>query len=126
MPIFYKIDKERRIIMSTVSSPITIADALGSQQKLRNDPDFDPTFSQLVDATQLPSIDLDTSDLRRLAEGSMFSNHSRRAILVSSDVAFGLARMYETFRESAGETGIHIFRDLDQALDWILAKDAKA
>jgi hypothetical protein len=31
--------------------------------------------------------------------------------------------MFEMLRENAGETGIQIFRDLDGALDWVLAKN---
>ena len=48
---------------------------------------------------------------------------SRRAILVDSDLKFGLARMFEELRDTMGEKGIRVFRNLDEALDWIFAKD---
>jgi hypothetical protein len=51
------------------------------------------------------------------------SQDSRRAILVDSDLKFGLARMFEVLRDTMGEKGIRVFRNLDDALDWIFAKD---
>jgi len=124
MPAFFKIDKERRIVMTTASGAFTLDDALDHQQRLRNDPEFDPSFSQLLDLTHVSSIEIGPADVRRLAEENLFSSKSRRAILVNSDLAFGLARIFEVHRESAGESGINVFRDLDEALDWILAKSS--
>jgi len=42
--------------------------------------------------------------------------------VVPNDVIFGLARMYEILRELQGETGIRVFRTLDEALDWVAPK----
>jgi hypothetical protein len=122
MPAFYNIDQERRLVISTASGVFTMSDALAHQQKLRADPDFDPSFSQLQDYTHITGMELTPDDIRRLAQNSVFSPDSRRAILVTSDVAFGLARMFEVLREYAGEKGIQVFRNLDDALDWVLAK----
>ena len=123
MPTFYKIDKERKLVMSTYSGVLTIADALGHQQSLPKDPDFDPSFSQLFDVTHVTDVQLTAEDVRTLARTSVFSPDSRRAILVDSDLKFGLARMFEVLRDTMGEKGIRVFRDLDDALDWIFAKD---
>jgi len=124
--VFYKIDKERRLVLSTGSGAFTLADALAHQQRLASDPDFDPSFSQLVDLTHVTSVKLTASDVRKLAQASLFSRGSRRAILATSEAAFGLARMFEALRESAGEDGIHVFRDLNDALDWLFAKGTSA
>ncbi len=126
MPAFYKIDKQNRLVMSTASGTITMAEALDHHQKLRADPDFDPTFSQLLDVSHVTKIQINTEDIRRLAHAAIFSPTSRRAILVSSDTAFGLARMFELLRETAGDTGIEVFRNLDEALAWVLARTASA
>ena len=123
MPTFYKIDKERKLVMSTYSGVLTIADALGHQEKLPKDPDFDPSFSQLFDVRRVTDVQLTAEDVRTLARTSVFSPDSRRAILVDSDLKFGLARMFEVLRDTMGEKGIRVFRNLDDALDWIFAKD---
>jgi hypothetical protein len=122
MPAFYKIDKERRLVMSTGAGILTMAQSLAHQNKLANDPDFDPSFSQLMDFTLVTQVALDASDIRRLAQRSIFSPESRRAFIVPSATAYGLARMYGILREAAGEHGIGVFRNLEEALDWILAK----
>lgn len=126
MPAFYKIDKKNRLVMSTASGAVTMAEILAHTQKLAADPDFDPTFSQLIDCTHISKIDVTSEDIRRLAQNNLFSSSSRRAILVSSDAVFGFARMFEILRESAGENGIEVFRNLDEALDWVLARSASA
>jgi hypothetical protein len=123
MPAYYKIDKERRIVMTSASGPLTLADALSHQQRLVSDPDFDPTFSQLMDLSHITAVDVNAADIRILAQANVFAPTSHRAILITSDVGFGLARMFEVLRESAGEPGIEVFRDLDKALDWVLAKN---
>lgn len=122
MPAFYKIDKERRLVMTTASGVLTPSDTLAHQDKLLKDPDFDSSFSQLLDFTQVTTVQLGSDDVRRLAQRSIFSPNSRRAILVSSDFAFGLSRMFEALRDNSGEKGIRVFRNLDEALAWVLAK----
>jgi hypothetical protein len=126
MPVTYEIDKQRRLVISTVLDKLTVADALGHQEKLLKDPDFDPGFSQIIDVTRATLSGLEASDIRKIAERNVFSPGSRRAIVVSTNLAFGFGRMFETLREGAGENGIRVFRDLDEAVDWILSKSMNA
>jgi hypothetical protein len=122
MPAFYKIDKDRRLVISSATGAFNKEDALGHQNRLRADPDFDPTYSQLMDFTHVTQILLTAVDVQQLALSNIFSKESRRAFLVANDLAFGLARMFEILRENAGEHGIRIFRNLEEALDWVLSK----
>jgi hypothetical protein len=121
MPAFHKIDKERRFVLTTATGVFGMEEALAHRARLVVDPDFDPSYSQLVDLTHVTRIDLRAGDLRQLAKQDPFSLASRRAFLVSSDLGFGLSRMYEMFREATGEHGIRVFRNLDEALDWVLS-----
>jgi hypothetical protein len=121
---FYKIDKERRLVMSSGTGVLTKADILGHMDRLSKDPDFDPDFSQVSDFTQLTGINIGPEDVRQLAERNIFSPRSRRAFVVKDDLQFGLARMFEIHRELKGETGIRVFRTLDEALDWVLVGNA--
>jgi len=122
MPAFYKIDKERRLVLSSATGSFNKEDALGHQNRLRADPDFDPTFSQLMDFTHVTQVLLTPADVKQLAISNIFSKESRRAFLVANDLEFGLARMYEILRENAGERGIRVFRSLEEALDWVLSR----
>ncbi|MGC1413871.1 MAG: hypothetical protein WA817_01200 [Candidatus Acidiferrum sp.] len=122
MPVFYKIDRERRLVMSSGTGTFNKEDALSHQNRLLADPDFDPNYSQLLDFTHVAKIDLTAADVKLLAVRNIFSPESRRAILVPNDLAFGFGRMYEILREAAGERGIRIFRSLEEALEWVLSR----
>lgn len=124
MPAFYKIDKERRLVLSSGIGVFNLDDARAHQERLMADPDFDPRYSQLLDFTHVTKIELSAEDVRQLAVRNIFAPDSRRAVLVPNDLAYGLGRMYEILREAAGERGIRIFRNLDDALDWILSKQS--
>jgi hypothetical protein len=121
MPAFYKIDKEHRVVLSTASGVFDLAAALAHQDQLLADPDFDPSYSQLLDYSHVTEVRIDTNDVRKLAERSVFWPCSRRAMYVTSDIEYGFARMFEMLRENAGEKGIRVFRNLDEALTWIFA-----
>ena len=126
MPAFYKIDKEHRVVLSTASGVFDLAAALAHQDQLIADPDFDPSYSQLLDYSHVTDVRIDANDVRKLAQRSVFWPCSRRAVYVTSDIEYGFARMFEMLRENAGEKGIRVFRNLDEALTWIFAgRDAK-
>jgi hypothetical protein len=120
MPAYFKIDKERKVVMSTAAGVFTLDDGLGHQDKLLKDPEFAPHFSQLLDFTHVTRAELTHEDVRRLALRKIFSSDSHRSLLVGTDLMFGLARMFMIFREIQGEKGVRIFRNLDQALLWAL------
>jgi hypothetical protein len=121
MPAYFRIDKEHKLVMSTIYGVFTVADGLAHQEQLLKDPDFDLNFSQLLDCTHVTKAELGPDDVRRLAQRSIFSSDARRAILVASDSVFGLARMFVMSREALGEKGIRVFHDRDEALYWVLA-----
>jgi hypothetical protein len=126
MPAFYKIDKEHRVVLSTASGVFDLAAALAHQDQLLADPDFDPSYSQLLDYSHVTEVKIDANDVRKLAERSVFWPCSRRAMYVTRDIEYDFARMFEMLRENAGEKGIRVFRILDDALTWIFAgRDAK-
>jgi hypothetical protein len=126
MPAFYKIDKERRLVMSTASGVFSLADAVSHMERLSKDPDFDAAFSQIADFTQVTRIELSGDDIRRLAQRNIFSAQSRRAFIAPDETIFGIGRMFEILRGLEGEKGIRIFRTLEQALDWVFPKSASA
>jgi hypothetical protein len=126
MPATYEIDKERRLVITTALDRLTLADALAHQENLLKDPAFDPSFSQIIDLTRITEFALEASDIRTAAERNVFSRESRRAIVVSTNLVYGFGRMFEILREIAGENGIRVFRDLDEAVDWILSKSRTA
>lgn len=123
MPVFLKLDKERKLIHTTGSGFVTKAEVLAHQDQILKHPDFDPSFAQLADFARLTNTDINMADLQILAMQDIFSIHSRRAIVVKSDLAFGFAKIFELYRQLAGARGIRVFRTHHEALNWILTPD---
>lgn len=126
MPAFFEIEKDHRLVITSASGVVTMAEALAHNQKLRKDPDFDPGFSQLIDLSNVTKIELNREDILTLAQDPILSDNSRRAILATGDLTFGLARMFEMFRESKGKETIRVFRNRDEARAWALGKNTAA
>ena len=124
MSAFYTINKERRLVMSSGAGNLTKEDVFSHMDRLSADPDFEPDFCQLADFRHITDVQFGPEDVRQFAERDIYSPNARRAFLVKDDLQFGLARMFEIHRELKGETGIRVFRTLDEALDWVLPGEA--
>ena len=103
---------------------VTKEEVLILQDQMSNDLEFDPTSSQIVDFAQLSGTDIGLGDVHIFAQRDAFSSESRRAIVVKGDVAFGFAKIFELCRQLSGARGIRVFRDRDEAFDWILSPEA--
>jgi hypothetical protein len=123
MSAFYQIDKPRRLVLSFGEGVLTKEDILGHMDRIVKDPDFDPSYSQVVDFTKVTGVGFGPDEIRAFAERNIFSPNARRAIVVAGDLHFGLARMFEILRELKGEKGIRVFRTREAAMDWILVGD---
>jgi hypothetical protein len=115
----YKIDKSRRLVLSTASGVFTAEDIRGHMDRLTADSDFDPDFYQLADFTAVTAMKVSPDDIRMFAERTVFSPRSRRAFVVKDDAQFGLARMFEIHRDLKDESGIRVFRSIQDGLEWI-------
>lgn len=105
---------------------LTQAEVLEQVRQLLADPAVDPVFSQLVDCRQVTELKCTAEEVRQIADADIFSAQSRRAFLVTDDLLYGLARMYEIHRELKGESGIRVFRSFDDAIEWVTAKNRRA
>ena len=119
MPSAYKIDKERRLVTSSAWGVVTREDVLGHQQKITADPDFVPTYSQLLDFTRTTKLEFTAADVQAFAARRIFAASARRAIVVPDMELFGLARMFEILRDSKGDVGIRVFTKIEEAREWL-------
>ena len=120
MPASYKVDKARRLVISTASGFLTAADLSAHQRRLLGDSDFDPSCSQIFDCTAVTGIDFNAEDVGALAARTIFSPHSRRAVVVTTDEQYGLFLMFKMIREGHGEYGIRVCRNREEAMRWAL------
>ncbi|MGB3647867.1 MAG: hypothetical protein WBF36_01945 [Desulfobulbales bacterium] len=115
MPAEYKIDKSRRMVLSVAYGILTDQDVQSHQEMLRDDPDFDSSFSQLVDCTDVTKADdLSTDAIYELARRNPFSVGSHRAFVAPKKLLYGLLRMFQILTNDYPDELV-VFKDLTEA-----------
>jgi hypothetical protein len=98
VPTKLMIDPQAGMVYSTLFGDVAASDLMQHIASIRAHPDFDPSFNELVDATQLALINLSSEDVRAFAlQESPFLPSSKRVLVASEDLTFGLARMFQVF-----------------------------
>jgi hypothetical protein len=127
MPITYRIDHERRLVHAEVSGTLTRDDAFSYQREVWSRPDV-RGYQQLVDASAVDRIDIPfpssqaMQDLAALAAGMDDRQvKSKFAIVAVSSFAYGLARMYATYRalQTNSTKEVAVFRSVPEAMAWL-------
>ena len=118
MPIDYHIDTSRRLIVTTAKGILTQYEMLDQQRRVRDDPEFDPSYWQLHDLRNADLSEVQPECVEILAEVAIPKRSNRSAFVVGSAKADELAQMFEDLRRGTGQR-IRIFRDLDDARTWL-------
>jgi hypothetical protein len=119
MPAKYIIDAKHRVVFSKGLGVFTYREALDYMQQLFNDESFRPEYNQVVDCREATKVELTGEQVRDLAIRSRFSLASRRAFVVSTDIQFGLSRMFAAYRENKAGGAIEVFHSMAEALGWL-------
>ena len=117
MSLEYSIDKSQRLVVSVVEGVVGFDDIRGHQNRLLADPDFDPTFDQLIDGTRATRFELSADQARTVAGRPIFSRDSLRALVATQPHVFGLGRMVEVYHEDLGQ--FHVFYSMEEAVTWL-------
>ncbi len=118
MPIISQNDSSLGVVFSTFQGVVTKEDILAQVEMFRTDPAFQPSFNHLIDTRGTTRFDVSTDGLRAVSMHSAFNEKSRRAVVAEKDEMFGMARMYEVFREDAPDQ-MTVFRDMAEARRWL-------
>jgi hypothetical protein len=125
MPIEYTIDHTRRLVMATGRGTLSGDDIFGYQQDVWSRPEVNG-YDELMDMTDVEKIDLRSVDrIKQLAElaASMDTtkSQSKFAIVAPGDYAFGLGRMYESYRRLEGRSTkqVGVFRSRTEAMAFL-------
>lgn len=116
MPIDYVIDGARQTVQIICHGEVTAEEIVQHHRTILADPQFNPDFSALIDASDLAGFGVSWDLLNRLKYDDPFSGNSRRAVVAPGNFAFGLGRMYQGLRH---DSNFAVFRDLDAARKWI-------
>ncbi len=123
MRVRREIDPGHRVVTLAVSGDLDDDGLLALAAELRKDPEVTPDFAFLIDLREASGQTVTSKGVRALiAQPLVLSPESRRAVVVPSDLGYGMARMYEMLREDRGGSA-RAFRDLDEARRWVTSCD---
>jgi len=121
MPISYSIDTQRSLILEVWVGDISANDLAEHWVAYLADPNVLSIRRTLVDLRK-SRLHFSGEDLARLISAMVTPALQGRnwitAIIVAKEAQFGVSRQYQVFAESYSHDAI--FRDYDQALQWLL------
>jgi len=125
MPLEYRIDRERRVVFATATRTLSDEDVFLYQREVWSRNDL-AGYDEVVDLGLVEDFVLSSGDrVRALAELASAMDvpgaSSRLAIVAPHDLAYGFARMFETYRtmNQSGAKIVQVFRSMRAALDWL-------
>jgi hypothetical protein len=128
MPANHNIDNEHQLLITTwegEAHDIEFIDAIRKYQKeLQNDPKY-ITYNEVVDLRKVTNFKLTTEGIKnigRIASTTDQNEANRKlALIVTSILAYGLARMYQTYRSFSNNANkeIRVFKTEKDAFEWV-------
>jgi hypothetical protein len=128
MPVDYRIDPARRLVWARLRGRVGAEDLFSYQREVWSKPEV-AGFDELVDVSEVKEVVYEgpqrARELAALSAEMDAPGPSRLAIVAPNDELYGLARMYQTFRELDPRTKrmVRVFRSETSALTWLA--DAK-
>jgi hypothetical protein len=129
VPIEYRIDHERRLVTARGYGIFSDEDVFRYQSEVWSRLGV-VGYEELVDVSQVERIELPSPErVKELAKFSARmdprSSSSRLAVVAPSEFAFGLARMYEAYRnlDDRSTKMVSVFRSMDEALAFLGISD---
>ena len=119
MPYSYSIDTGLQTIFVTAEGKITDTELLTVIRAFNSDTRFHPDMRLLADYTRVTENRLSSEGMMECARLSKFSPESRRIVLVTGNVEFGMFRVYESYCLVGGKTTPAVVRDRAQALEFL-------
>lgn len=128
MPANHHIDNNNKLIVTTWEGEACDIEFIAAikkyQNNIQNRPDF-INYNEVVDLRKITSVKLTTKGIKTI--GSIASKtdtkeiNKKLALIVSSNLAFGLARMYEAYRSFSKNANkeIRVFKSETEAFEWV-------
>lgn len=121
MQIVRETDVDALVVVLKVSGEVGDQDLMNLGDELKKAPEVKTDFSFLIDLRHADGRNVTSAGVEALAQRPLvLSAESRRAVVVPSQLGFGMARMYELLRQERGGS-TRVFRDYDEADRWVRA-----
>lgn len=127
MPFSLSYDRESRILHVAVSGAVVSAEFDAALRVITTSAEFPPDVDTMWDLSDADFRDTQSADLRRMLDVRMAHAERGRslvAIVVTTDVGFGMSRMFQSLSERTMSEHLAVTRSVVEAERWIL--DARA
>ena len=128
MPAKHNIDSKNKLITTTWSGEASddeLIDAITKyQREIKGNPDC-LVYNEIVDFSRVKGLKITTKGITRIGQIAVKTDQldieTKLAIIVSSSLAYGLARMYAIYRNFTPNNNkqIRIFKKMRDAHEWI-------
>ncbi len=112
----FSIDSERGVVKVSFTGKLGSEDVAEYLVSLQFRPDFQPTYSELVDVSAVAEVNLSMSDLEYLSSLDPFFGGVRRAFIATAGNVFASCRMYKLISK---RPNIEIFKTHAEAVEWL-------
>jgi len=124
MKIKTKIKEKANYRLHTFTGEFKFDDLFEALISVYDDKDFNPDLNSVWNLTDVGGIEkISTDQIQKIVTYVSWKREKygsmKTAIVVSSRIHYGIARMYEQSLEAASKSEIMVYRDLESALDWI-------
>jgi hypothetical protein len=121
MPVHYNVEESRALVVTVASGTVTVEDFRALRRKMHGDERV-PGLSHLVDLRAVSEFAIPGFSVRELAREPVHSPDEDPgpmiAIVVNSEVGYGLARTYELTLGPAGGQ-VEVFDRIEEAEAWL-------
>ncbi|MBD3610347.1 MAG: hypothetical protein HUJ30_07330 [Gammaproteobacteria bacterium] len=126
MGVVSTIDSKRNLVIHSVAGELTLSDIKVAAVKLYDNPDFRADMGILVDLRDGTAKDLSNDDIQEFIMMTRAMDEKRgtgrTAFLAERDVDYGISRIFKSLLDDTSRR-IGVFRDHQQAIDWLQGKD---
>ena len=128
MPLTFRVDEENRLVFAVASGTLTIDDLYRYQMDMWTSIEL-REYNELIDLTSVDAFVPPTADhIRDFSDFAtsmeVNSSPSKLAIVAEGDFEFGLARMFQVFRETHPQSKkeVAVFRSVPEAMKYLKTK----
>ena len=117
--VFYP---QHNFYWATFGGDLSLRDLAQAHQKLLSQPNFDPSFDELLDFSNASIKQLgkkEIGEIRRYMQGKTDLHHNRSVIVVNSQLEFGLGRMMGALMDQDVPVDRWICYSVEEALEWL-------
>ena len=116
MPVSFRIDQEKQLIVSTFAGRFTPETILEARKALGENPAFDPRFAHILDLSRVTEIEISKSAVEQLSrDRSIFERSSLQVIVAPERLKFEFAQLFKN-RSAQERPALQVTRSLEAAL----------